>query len=142
MMMVGGWNGGEKERIMTEKLGGLIFFQFLHLIFFMLKPWNPPLFIGVEDGYFVFNSAKSWLLIQLGRILTIGSKWPSWSNKVTAGRGWLGWLLWGGATAAVASIGQNKPHWGIVRCQVIVYLQVLPKLVERWSIKCLGKVAP
>jgi hypothetical protein len=34
--------------------------------------------------------------------------------------GWLGWSFWGGATVSMMSVGQNWPHWGVVRCQVII----------------------
>ena len=56
-------------------------------------------------------------------------------------KGWLGWPLWGGATATMATISQNGPHWVIVKCQAIICVQVLSNLVARWSIKCLEKKA-
>lgn len=64
----------EKSDSGRKTKGKASFFSILHPIFFPFKPWNSPLFIMVEDEYFVFNSAKSWSLIQLGRILTIGLK--------------------------------------------------------------------
>jgi len=53
------------------------FFKFLLLISPFIRPWNPPLFLGMKERYFVFNDVKSWRLIQPRRIQTIGSKWPS-----------------------------------------------------------------
>jgi hypothetical protein len=53
------------------------FFKFLLLISPSIRPWNPPLFLGMKERYFVFNDVKSWRLIQPRRIQTIGSKWPS-----------------------------------------------------------------
>lgn len=56
----GGWRnqscggGGEKKEASRWKTkGGTEFFQTLHLDFFPLNAWNPPLFIGVEEGYFI-----------------------------------------------------------------------------------------
>jgi hypothetical protein len=41
----------------------------------MLRPWNPPQFIGVvEEGNLVFIGKKIQPLIQLERISTVGSK--------------------------------------------------------------------
>jgi len=42
----------ERERKMVGKLGGKLIFLFLHPIFFLLSPCNPPLFIGGGRGMF------------------------------------------------------------------------------------------
>lgn len=64
----------EKSDNGRKTWGKAIFFSILHPIFFPFKPRNSPLFIMVEDEYFIFNNVKSWSLIQLERISTIGLK--------------------------------------------------------------------
>jgi len=58
----------DKEKIIEKKKGGrMIFLSTLHIIFLVLRSWNPPLFIG--GGRWTFcHCAKSWPLIQPLRI--------------------------------------------------------------------------
>jgi hypothetical protein len=53
-----------RERIVDGKKNKLgreagVFVNFAPDLFFILRPWNPSIFIGVEEGHFVFNGVKS-----------------------------------------------------------------------------------
>jgi hypothetical protein len=79
--------GEEGEKKTGDKL---VFWPILASDFFVLKPWNPPLFIGAEEEYFVFNGAKSWPFIQLWSVPTVSSKWPSWIQISQLKVAWVG----------------------------------------------------
>jgi len=76
---VGSWRGSsERERREScRRLTGkrrkmetrewLVFLQFLDQIFFMLRPWNPPLFIGGGWGWFCLHRGKIWALNSVGK---------------------------------------------------------------------------
>jgi hypothetical protein len=95
----------------------------------------------VEEGHFVSCGAKSWPLIWLEKNLIVSLKWLSWAIRFVVEKVWSGWQLWSGATIIVVSIGHNRPRWGVVICQVIVCVKILFNLVEKWSIKRVGKEA-
>ena len=48
VVMAGEMVGRERERCQLEKWERGIFLSTLHSIFYSLRPWNPPLFIGGE----------------------------------------------------------------------------------------------
>jgi hypothetical protein len=49
--------------------------------FLFLNAWNPSLFIRSKRGIFYLWD-KSWSLIQMGKILIVGSKVRSWTMKI------------------------------------------------------------
>jgi len=68
-------HGGERKRIVSAgNQGEADFWLTLESIFLMLRPWNPPQFIGegVEGGNLVFIGEKMQPLIQLEMISTVG----------------------------------------------------------------------
>jgi len=57
-----------RERIVDWKKNKLgreagVFVNFAPDLFFILRLWNPSLFIEVEEEHFVFNGVKSWPFI-------------------------------------------------------------------------------
>jgi hypothetical protein len=60
---VEGWRGSEENG--NRGMAG--FLQFLDQIFFMLRPWNPPLFIGGGWGWFCLHRGKIWALNSVGK---------------------------------------------------------------------------
>jgi hypothetical protein len=76
------WCAQEANEGGGKKLGKCCFFPTLASDFLMLNASNSPLFIRSGRGYCFFTDVKSWLLIQPGRILTVGSKLLSRPKKV------------------------------------------------------------
>lgn len=76
----------EKNDNGRKNHGETDFFLTLASNFFLLNARNPPLFIWVEDGHFIFIGDKSWPLIKTRRIPTVGLKLSSWPEKVDSGR--------------------------------------------------------
>jgi len=59
----------------------------------------------MKKGHLVFNENKSWYVIQMKRILTIGQKLLSQVVKL-GGKGWLGQLFWDGVVAVIEATNQ------------------------------------
>lgn len=62
-----GW-AAKKEWCVNDDFFGLIFTQISHLFLHEIHPQR------MKKGHLVFNENKSWYVIQMKRILTIGQK--------------------------------------------------------------------
>jgi hypothetical protein len=63
----------------------------------------------MKKGHLVFNESKSWYLIQMGRILTIGQKSSSQVVKL-GGKGWLGQLFGDGVATIIEATNQQESY--------------------------------
>jgi hypothetical protein len=80
----GGWKNSGEGGGRGWRRKKLIFLPNLASNFLISIHGILPYLFGVEKGHFVFTNVKSWPLIRPRRILTIDSKWSSWTVNIVA----------------------------------------------------------
>jgi len=80
----GGWKNSGEGGGRGWRRKKLIFLPTLASNFLISIHGILPYLLGVEKGHFVFTNVKSWPLIRPRRIITIDSKWSSWTVNIVA----------------------------------------------------------